>query len=268
MKPFPFKPPKPMRTPLHPPPFSPAIRRVLERDAPPEQSPLSSEFQHMEKPESKEDERSMRLGRLAALAVQRRYSELFLDAQALVAKGELEADLTLYTLLIDACSRFAGPQLEELAFTLLAEMKERGIAPSSAVYHYLLRVLARSANYIRRTQLLEEMKARWFDLTDDGWMSVIQGYMVDGQLEIAVNIIEERVSLGEIVSANVWRELLRHLLSLGEVDEALRIIKRFEKDAILDDNSHLSPATWYQLLEVSAQELHVRYHSRGLPLFT
>lgn len=98
------------------------------------------------------------------------------------------------------------------------------------------------------------MKQSWYTLTDEGWQNVIAGYILDGQLEMAMEIIEKRRSNGQVLRRDIYRDAITGLCAVGEIDEALRFVRDLEA----------TEATWvtskslvYHLLVTATEQLHV-----------
>jgi len=180
------------------------------------------------------------------------FPEVFDEARALVDRG-YKPDRELYAALIYACSNFPGCLMQDLAFDLVNEMKDRGIQPNTEIYHHLLKLLATSPDYLKRTEVLKEMKDRWQTVSDDGWQWVIAGYLMGGNLELALGIIEERREKGLVVHRSTYEHAIHRLCAAGEAGEALRIAK------MLDDEGFWKvPAkVVYELLAVGTKQMHV-----------
>jgi len=180
------------------------------------------------------------------------FPEVFDAARALVGRG-YKPDRELYAALIYACSNFPGCLMQDLAFDLVNEMKDRGIQPNTEIYHHLLKLLATSPDYLKRTEVLKEMKDEWQMVSDDGWQWVIAGYLMGGNLELALGIIEERRAKGLVVHPSTYEHAIYRLCAVGEAEEALRIAK------MLDDEGFWKvPAkVVYELLVVGTKQMHV-----------
>ncbi|KAF8477390.1 hypothetical protein BDZ91DRAFT_778470 [Kalaharituber pfeilii] len=124
----------------------------------------------------------------------------------------------IYALLIEACALFPGCLMQNLAWTLFNEMKERGMRPTSAIYHHLLRLLSTSPDYLKRNQVLAEMKQRWFQVSEEGWEWVVRGLLRDYQFERALEIVEQRVAEGAGIGRETWEEVVIALAKVGEVE--------------------------------------------------
>jgi hypothetical protein len=201
---------------------------------------------------------------IARLYTLRRYPDIFDTTDAYVASGELPRTLNLYELLFAACASAPLASQEDRAFGLLKEMETHGVLPSSAVYHSLLKLLAKSPELERRRAVLEEMQSRWFHLTDDGWAWVVKGYLRARQLEMALDMVLEREDRGLVVKTTVYRDLCKCLIEVGEVEEALGIMEKVEAEEV-GGSCHWSGALgkqarlrmWYELLVAAAREMNL-----------
>ena len=195
----------------------------------------------------------------------RQYPAVFNAAQRIVqSHPQLLTSPTTYSLLIEACALFPGSLMQPIAWSLFSEMQSRGLRPTSAVYHHLLRLLACSPDYLKRAQVLREMKARWFTVNGEGWEWVIRGFLQDGQFESALDVVEKRVREGKGLERDTWEEVVVCLARAGEVEEAWRwmvyareeVRRRWEGG---EDNSggEIGNRAWYELCVAAARALHV-----------
>lgn len=98
------------------------------------------------------------------------------------------------------------------------------------------------------------MKQSWYTLTDEGWQNVIAGYILDGQLEMAMEVIEKRRSNGQILRRDVYRDVITGLCAVGEIDEALRFVRDLEA---METTWVTSQSLAYHLLVAATEQLHV-----------
>lgn len=113
--------------------------------------------------------------------------------------------------------------------------------------------MATSPDYLKRSAILEEMKQGWYTLTDEGWQNVISGYILDGHLEMALEIIEKRRRNGQALHRNSYKDIIQGLCAVGEMDEALRLIRELEAGITWVT----PPALAYSLLVAATSQLHV-----------
>lgn len=187
----------------------------------------------------------------------------------LVASGALAPSLRLYEILIGACVVGGhGVSLQATAFSLLDDMCARGIVPNANVYTMLLRLLARSTDYVRRARVLELMQQRWFEVGEQAWGWVVLGYLKDCQVEIALEMVVEREERGWEVGRWVYKALVKRLVELGEVQEALRVLRRIEGEfGGLVWQGVMRPEgrsrMWWELLVKGAKDMNVCTPSGG-----
>ncbi|KAL7273513.1 hypothetical protein RUND412_003629 [Rhizina undulata] len=188
---------------------------------------------------------------LADLAKRWKFPDVLEHAVDMVKDGH-KPSLEMYSCLIEACANFQGCLLQDLAFNLFDEMKSLTISPDARIYHNLLRLLSNSPDYIKRAEIIEEMKIRWYKLSDDSWQWIILGYLKDGHLEMALEIIDERP---EVIALSTYEETIKALCKLGEADEAYKLTCKAIGTQF--ENRELSAALYYELLVASAKELHL-----------
>lgn len=193
------------------------------------------------------------------------YPAVFQAALRVVqANPELLKSAATYALLIEACSLFPGSLMQEVAWSLYNEMQARGIRATSPVFHHLLRLLASSPDYLKRAQVLREMKARWFAVNDEGWEWVLKGLFKDGQFETGLELVEMRVNEGRGLSREAWEEVIVELARAGEVEEAWRWLVvgkedvriRFERGEDVEGGGEMGNRAWYELCTAAAKALH------------
>ncbi|KAH8155294.1 uncharacterized protein LAJ45_00304 [Morchella importuna] len=177
---------------------------------------------------------------------------VFKAAEELV-RGGYVPDTKLYAVLIEACGNFQGCLLQPLAFRLFEEMKARGLQVNSEIYHSLLKLLAKSPDYLKRSEVLSEMKQGWYEVTEGGWEDVIAGYILGGQLEMALEILDRRRREGRTLHRNIYKDVITGLCKVGEVDEALRLLRELEAEI----SWVTPPALAYTLLAAATNQLHL-----------
>lgn len=102
------------------------------------------------------------------------------------------------------------------------------------------------------------MKQSWYTLTDEGWQNVIAGYILDGHLEMAMEIIEKRRSNGQVLRRGIYKDIITGLCAVGEIDEALRFVRILEATEVTWVTSQTLA---YHLLAAATEQLHVSYIS-------
>ncbi|KAL8714978.1 MAG: hypothetical protein Q9225_006463 [Loekoesia sp. 1 TL-2023] len=134
----------------------------------------------------------------------------------------------------------------------LQDMEDAGITLDSASYHAVLRVLAIHPDHLFRGQILDELRQRWFSLSNEGWHDVIVGLLRDKQAELAIETLQNVQQEGIRVAPWLYDMLIYNLCDVGEYDEALSIL-RFRVD---NGEQLMSGTVWYYLLDSASRALH------------
>lgn len=152
---------------------------------------------------------------------------------------------------------------------LLQEMVDNGIQPDSALYHAMLKVgvdslglhveahflsqvLAIHPDYLVRKKLLDEMRQRWFFISNDGWHDLIAGLLRDRQIELALDTFDFIRKEG--ISIHSWLQdmIVYTLCDIEEFDEVLAIM-RYRTSA---GERAISPLLWFYILDTASRSLH------------
>ena len=206
---------------------------------------------------------------VAELARRAQLPDVFTVAAEYVSSGRLAPTVALYDLLIACAAAAPHDRHKPTAFALLADMKRRQAQPPNAsIYLSLLRLLAKSPDYLRRAEVLEEMRGRWVALTDEAWAWVVIGYLKDLQVEMALEMVREREARGLAVSIRVYTDLLARLIELGEASEACDLLLRVEGDVGAEAwrgglSLERRNRVWHDLLLIAARDMHVFPPSPG-----
>lgn len=99
------------------------------------------------------------------------------------------------------------------------------------------------------------MKQGWYTFSSEDWQSIISGYIADGHLEMALEVIEKRTKSGQVLHRNTYRDIIEALCAVGEVDEALQIVRDLEAGVTWST----PPSLAYHLLVAATRELHVSF---------
>ncbi|KAL8819875.1 MAG: hypothetical protein Q9223_001794 [Gallowayella weberi] len=135
---------------------------------------------------------------------------------------------------------------------ILEDMEDEGIVLDSAAYHAIIKVLAVHPDYLVRRQVMEELRQRWFTLSNDGWHDVIVGLLREKQLELAVETLQSVQQEGIRVQPWLYDLLIFNLCDVGEYDEALSIL-RFRVD---NGEQLISGNVWHYLLDTASRAFH------------
>lgn len=97
------------------------------------------------------------------------------------------------------------------------------------------------------------MRQRWITLTENGWHDVVTGYIREGQLEQALEGLDEMRQTGAHIQGWLYDMISYALCDIEELDEALRIMQ----DRVSSGDINISPSSWYYLFDVGCKLLHV-----------
>ena len=200
---------------------------------------------------------------VAELARRRQLPDVFTVAAEYVGSDRLRPTVALYDLLIACAAAAPHDRHKSTAFSLLADMRRRqSQLPNASIYLSLLRLLAKSPDYLRRAEVLDEMRGRWIALTDDAWAWVVLGYLKDLQVELALEMVREREAHGLAVGIRVYTDLLARLIELGEASEACDLLLRVEADVGAEAwrgalSLERRNRVWHDLLLIAARDMHV-----------
>ncbi|KAL9000400.1 MAG: hypothetical protein Q9169_000917 [Polycauliona sp. 2 TL-2023] len=135
---------------------------------------------------------------------------------------------------------------------IIDEMEDSGITLDSPAYHAILKVLAIHPDYIMRRQIMEELRQRWFTLSNEGWHDIIVGLLRDKQLESVVETLQSVQQEGIRIQPWLYDMLIFNLCDAGEHDEALSLLRfRVENDEQL-----ISGNVWHYLLDSGSKAYH------------
>lgn len=109
-------------------------------------------------------------------------------------------------------------------------------------------------NYLLRCRILEELRQRWFSLTNDGWNHLVAGIIKDRQLEVALDLLDQMHKQGTNIHAWVYDLMLYTLCSAEEFDLAVDLMQR----RISSGELYTSATLWYHLLDTASRSLHHR----------
>ncbi|KAI4197168.1 MAG: hypothetical protein LQ350_006112 [Teloschistes chrysophthalmus] len=135
---------------------------------------------------------------------------------------------------------------------ILQQMEAEGISLDSAAYHAIIKVLAIHPDYLLRRHVLEELRERWFNLSDEGWQDVIVGLLRDKQLEVAIETLQNVQQEGIRIQPWLYDLVLFNLCEGGEYDEALSML-RFRIDR---GEQVISGNVWHHVLDSASRAFH------------
>ncbi|KAK3069556.1 hypothetical protein LTR53_012007 [Teratosphaeriaceae sp. CCFEE 6253] len=130
----------------------------------------------------------------------------------------------------------------------LEEMRDAGLQPDLGTCHAALKVLAVHPDHLLRADVLEYMRTRWYQLSEEGAHDVAAGLLREGLFEQALQRIDEMQRSGKECQSWLLDMAVYVLCIAGEAEEAARLM-RSRYDA---GESDLSPTLWYTLLDTGS----------------
>ncbi|ESZ90488.1 hypothetical protein SBOR_9118 [Sclerotinia borealis F-4128] len=177
------------------------------------------------------------------------YSQVAEVVEYLVKVRQEKPALIHYDALI-AANADAEHGSAEVVRTLLEEMKGLRIGGDSGLYHTVLQVLAIHPDYLLRTQILEEMKERWYGLSPTGWHNLVIGLLRDRQYEMVMDKFEQMQASQIEIQPWLYDILFFRLCELDELDETLRLLQtRYQTPPL---TMHM----YYHMLDSFASAFH------------
>lgn len=107
-------------------------------------------------------------------------------------------------------------------------------------------------DYLLRADVLEYMRQRWLNLTEAGHQDVAAALIREGQLELAVDKIDEMRRSGLTIHPWLSDMMMYALIECGEFDEALQMLK----DQTAGWDSDVSKGVWTHLLDTASSAFH------------
>ena len=135
---------------------------------------------------------------------------------------------------------------------LLDEMREDGMQPDVGTCHAVLKVLSIHLDHLLRTEILDYMHKRWFQLTEEGWHDMIAGMLREGLFEQAMERLDKMRR--ERMQIEPWLQDLAVfvLCDAGEIEEAFRIMRaRYDAGEL-----QLRQGVWAYLLDKGSEARH------------
>lgn len=133
----------------------------------------------------------------------------------------------------------------------LEEMQAEGLSPDASTCHAVLKVLSIHVDHLLRTDILDYMQKRWFQLSEEGAHDVAAGLLREGLFEQALQKMDEMRSK-MIVDSWLWDMAVYMLCDAGEIDEAYRIMRsRYDSSEVT-----LSRTLWSYLLDKASRARH------------
>lgn len=179
-------------------------------------------------------------------------------------------NLRLYTALILSNTDPQNGSAAKAA-RLVQEMMDEGINADSGTYHALLKVgsashrqqatcadktlcqvLAIHPDYNLRSDILEELRQRWFALTNAGWHDVVAGLLKEKQLELALDKLEQMQRDGVQVKSWLHDMFTYTLCEVEEFEAATTLLKH----RIAGGEMVISGNLWFFFLDSASRAFH------------
>ncbi|KAI6822362.1 hypothetical protein KC365_g9801 [Hortaea werneckii] len=134
----------------------------------------------------------------------------------------------------------------------LEEMRQTDIQIDPGVCHSVLKVLSVHPDHLLRADILEFMRTRWFQLSEDGAHDVVAGLLRSGLFEQALERIEGMRQNSVPVHGWLLDMAVYMLCNIGEIDEAYQIM------LVRHDSgeANLSRTLWHTLLDTGSSYRH------------
>ncbi|RPA82099.1 hypothetical protein BJ508DRAFT_376005 [Ascobolus immersus RN42] len=165
------------------------------------------------------------------------YPNIFVEAEKLVNLHGYTPDVELYEILLEACARFPVKRLGHgdhdgfqvttlpMAWRFFQEAKQKGLTPSNGMLHHLLKILADSPDWIKRHEVLQEMKSLWYTLSPEGEIWVLESLFASEQFEEGLATLWDLRKKGITVRPETVEKILLALSRAGEVDDVVAVIR-------------------------------------------
>ena len=135
---------------------------------------------------------------------------------------------------------------------LLAELEEDGLQADISTCHAVLKVLSVHVDHLLRTDVLDYMSRRWFQLTEDGEQDVAAGLFREGLFEQGLLRLDRTRQSGMHVRPWLLDMAVYMLCEANETGEAHRLM-RWRVDS---DELNLSRALWMFFLDKASEMRH------------
>ncbi|TKA30169.1 hypothetical protein B0A50_02888 [Salinomyces thailandicus] len=191
------------------------------------------------------------LTRLRSLATTGNVQGCREQAELLVRERREKPSTQLYSALIGSnVSAEDGAAWRVIDY--LDEMRNSGLQIDARICHVVLKVLSVHTDHLLRADILEHMRTRWFQLSEEGAHDVAAGLLREGQFELALDRIEDMRRNGVQVQGWLLDMAVYMLCSADEIEEAYRIMRLRQEAGEIG----LSRTLWYTLLDASSSHRH------------
>lgn len=164
----------------------------------------------------------------------------------------VKPDARIYAALLKACTHHQYGSVAEIR-RLLQEMEHNGVSHDNRTYEAALKALACHPSYTLRTNLLEQMKSHWVDLSTNSWHYIICGLLREKQIELALEALEVMQTEARIEPQTYLLNMLVHVLAeAGEFDAMTDVLSERRGAR----HSPPSKMLWLSILAQAAKRMH------------
>jgi pentatricopeptide repeat protein len=179
-----------------------------------------------------------------------RYEEVMHTIRILIKDRRERPNVQMYTAVLHSYANCQEGTAGKLG-KVLDEMETAGVELDGRGSECVLEALAVHPDYLLRTDILEYMKARWFNLSDRAQNFVVAGMLRDRCFEQALEKLDDMIRERTKVEGWLWDKTMWMLLEYGEVEEALHILSLRQNTE--GPGARLSTALWQILLDAAAK---------------
>lgn len=189
--------------------------------------------------------------RLRALALGGKTKQCRQIVEYLVRERGERPNVQLYNALITSNVHYMDGAAWRVS-ELLDEMVAQGLAIDVGTCHAVLKALSVHPDHLLRSDMLEHMQARWFQVSEDGAHDVAAGLLRDGLYEKALDRLDGMRRESMRIQPWLLDMAVYALCDAKEPEEAYRIM-RARHDA---GELKISRNVWYTLLDTASTLRH------------
>ncbi|KAF7194367.1 Protein Rf1, mitochondrial [Pseudocercospora fuligena] len=198
-----------------------------------------------------QDETEFIYGRLRAAAARGHAKQCRYFAEYLVKERGEKPNLQIYNALIAVNVHHEDGAAWRVS-ELLEEMRADGLQPDVGTCHAALKVLSIHLDHLLRSDILEYMGKKWFQLSEDGAHDVTAGLFRDALFEQALLRLDKMRQDQMHVEPWLYDMAVFMLCEAGEVEEAYRIMRmRYDTG-----ERNLRRSVWSFLLDKASEYRH------------
>ncbi|PVI01847.1 hypothetical protein DM02DRAFT_670980 [Periconia macrospinosa] len=146
-----------------------------------------------------------------------------------------------------SCDNGTGGKIRKV----LEEMRESGVDLDGRGAECVLEALAVHPDHLLRTEILDYMRERWFNLSDRAHNFVVAGQMRERLFEQALEGLENMVKERIKVESWLWDMIIWLLLEYKEPEETFYVLRL--RQSVEGYGAKLSNVMWLQLLEAASK---------------